>query len=83
VIPVRVNGPAPTIARVFDQIEGDHPLSPELCPGCDEVLGNGEPVALVYVGPGPDLEDREKAQRGVWHTGAAVAVHAVCAGVQS
>ncbi len=79
-IPVRANGPLPTVTRVFQEItySGGHA---EACPGCDEPVGNGQPVALVYVGPGPDPEDQAKARAGRWHTGAAVAVHAACAGV--
>lgn len=79
-IPVRHNGP-PTVTRVFDDpLDPGHPLTYTLCPGCDFPLGNEAPVALVYVGPGPDPEDRQKAREGRWHTGAAVAVHALCAG---
>ena len=82
-IPVRANGPLPTVVRVFDLPRAVHPLNHEPCPACDQPVDNGHPVALVYVGPGPDPEDQAKARGGLWHTGAAVAVHAVCAGVPS
>ena len=51
------------------------------CPACDEEIGG--PIALVHIGPGDDPGDQAKARAGRWHTGAAVAVHAACAGVES
>lgn len=80
-IPVRVNAPLPTITRVFPGLPSDHSLHDQLCPACDGQLGDAGPVALVYIGPGDDAETLEKARLGRWHTGAAVAVHAACAGM--
>jgi hypothetical protein len=80
VIPVRSNGPLPTVVRVFESLSTNHPLRDWPCPACDEPLG-GRDVALVYIGPGPVPSQIEKALSGRWHTGAAVAVHAYCAGV--
>lgn len=79
-IPVRSDGPLPAIIRVFDGLSSDHPLYDEPCPGCDGQLGGAGRVALVYVGPGDDPDSQDKARAGRWHTGAAVAVHAACAG---
>lgn len=79
-IPVRWDR-TPPVTRVFPDGTG---LGQdwEDCPACDQPLGTG-PVALVYIGPGDDPEAQWKAQAGLWHTGAAVAVHAACAGVES
>jgi hypothetical protein len=56
-------------------IRRDHPLYDEPCPVCDGPLGEGVTV-LVFAGIDP--ESRKSAG---WTTGAAVAVHASCAGV--
>jgi len=77
VIPVRI----PATAAIHTtggtrELAADHPLFIEDCPVCDAVLGS-EPITLVLVGVLP--EDRKEAG---WTTGAAVAVHAACAGVQ-
>lgn len=76
-IPIRVPADAPlhTVGGVRE-LASDHPLFTEDCPVCDAVLGF-EPVTLVYVGTLP--EDRKESG---WTTGAAVAVHAECAGVR-
>lgn len=54
-----------------------HSLDCEPCPVCDEPLGK-RVIVLVFAGIMP--EDRKEGA-GRWTTGAAVAVHAVCAGV--
>lgn len=53
----------------------EHPLCRERCPVCDYPLGNAVSV-LVFAG----IEPGDRKEAG-WTTGAAVAVHAVCAGV--
>ena len=76
-IPVRVSAslmPVLAAERRFT-IAADHPLAAGFCPVCDGPL-TGQPVVLVFVGIEP--EDRKPAG---FTTGAAVAVHAVCAGV--
>lgn len=77
-IPIRVpaNAPLHTVGgiRILDD---QHPLYWEDCPVCDEPIGS-RPLTLVYVGVLP--EDRK--ERG-WTTGAAVAVHAACAGLDT
>jgi hypothetical protein len=76
-IPVRVPADLkPVLAneRRFAAGRG-HPIDEMPCPACDEPLGAGVTV-LVFVGYHP--EDRKD---GGWTTGAAVAVHALCAGV--
>lgn len=78
-IPVRAEGLPRTATRTFDELPTGHPLRDEFCPACDEPLSE-QPVALIYIGPGSDPEDQAKARAGRWHTGAAVAVHAACAG---
>lgn len=76
-IPVRV--PATLLPVLAGErrmsIRRDHPLYDEPCPACDGPLGEGVTV-LVFAGIDP--ENRKPAG---WTTGAAVAVHASCAGV--
>jgi hypothetical protein len=71
VIPVRVSPDVVAHVAARGMMISDlHPLYGRLCPVCDEQYGNG-PIALVYVGRGPDRE------RGGWEA-AAVAVHERC-----
>jgi hypothetical protein len=79
VIPVRADR-LPHVTRVYPDGTGLG-RDWEDCPACDLELAG--PTALVYIGPGGDPEDQAKARAGRWHTGAAVAVHAACAGVES
>ena len=79
-IPVRV--PADLMPVLANErrfhVAPDHPLGGEPCPACDLPLTGPEAVVLVFAGIMP--EDRKEGP-GRWTTGAAVAVHAVCAGV--
>ncbi len=70
-IPVRVPADAKPVLASDRRIamQPDHPLFDVLCPVCDVFLGDRETV-LILVGRKP----------GAWTTGAAVAVHADCAG---
>lgn len=72
-VPVPVDAPLHTVGGVRE-LAADHPLFDTDCPVCDFVLGF-EPITLVYVGMMPG--DRKETG---WTTGAAVAVHAACAG---
>lgn len=94
-IPVRVQG-LPTVFGPPKTVEREHPLYDTPCPACDEPLSDVSfdettnkwiarpvPVALVYIGPGADPDDQRKARDGRWLTGAAVCIHAACAGVES
>lgn len=79
-IPVRVPADLmPVLAneRRFAPMNPDHPLAGEPCPVCEEPLGGGTTV-LVFAGI--EAGDRKEGP-GRWTTGAAVAVHARCAGV--
>jgi hypothetical protein len=76
IIPVRVPaGAMPVLAneRRFT-VQPGHPLHDCLCPVCDEPLG-GQVSVLILAGIMP--ENRKPAG---WTTGAAVSVHAACAG---
>ncbi len=76
-IPVRVPADAkPVLAseRRMTILPG-HPLYDDLCPVCDGLLGE---TVTVLVFAGIDPENHKPAG---WTTGAAVAVHAFCAGV--
>lgn len=76
-IPVRVPArPAIHTVGGTHTLTEDQPLYWEHCPVCDFYLGM-KSIALVYVGVLP--EDRKSSG---WTTGAAVAVHAECTGVE-
>lgn len=79
-IPIRVPGdwPGPEFAGTTPQVHklgASHPLLFSECPACGHIFGLGTPVVLVPVGRDP--QDEHKA----WITAGAIAVHAVCAGV--
>ena len=57
------------------EIERGHPMYDQPCPVCLKRLGSGITV-LILAGIAP--EDRKTVG---WTTGAAICVHAVCAGV--
>lgn len=80
-IPVRAQC-LPTVTATRE-LQAGHPLVGASCPACDGRLRAGDLLALVYIGPGANPEDQVKARAGRWHTGAAVAVHAACAGVEA
>lgn len=75
-IPVRHNA-LPSVLHTFPQ--PGPALHGSYCPACDEPYAGT--IALVPIGPGPALKDQDKARGGRWHTAAAVAVHAACAGL--
>jgi hypothetical protein len=77
VIPVRFNG-LPTVLNTYPQ--PGPALHGRTCPACDQPYTG--PTTLVHIGPGPHPDDQQKARDGRWHTAAAVAVHAACAGIQ-
>ncbi|QDY06144.1 hypothetical protein FJK98_02340 [Micromonospora sp. HM134] len=74
-IPIRVPANATVHTQGIRTLRPEHHLHGQDCPVCDGQLG-GEPVVLVYVGAHVD----DRATSG-WMTGAAVVVHAACAGV--
>lgn len=76
IIPIRVPASAAIhIEGGIRRLSPDHPLFSALCPACGSHLED-QPTVLVYIGTHP--EDRKESG---WMTGAAVAVHAECAGV--
>lgn len=76
-IPIRVPADAPIHTEGgIRTLNENHALYHLHCPVCDFYLGM-KPITLVLVGMHPD--DRKESG---WTTGAAVAVHAECAGVQ-
>lgn len=76
---VRWQRDEPRIGRQLPPLAADHPLSTYDCVACGEQLGNGAPVTIIVLGPGPDLEDREKCARGGWISASGVTVHWACA----
>jgi len=74
-IPVRARG-LPTVIRTYPSST----IYQDDCPACDQPFGD-ESIATVHIGPGPNPDDQVKAREGRWHTGAAVIIHAACAGV--
>lgn len=80
IIPVRVPfDTKPVLAteglKVIE-LDRDHPLFPEPCPVCEVELGF-MPIVLIFAG----IELTSRKDHG-WCTGAAIAVHAQCAGYQ-
>ncbi|MFI6249001.1 hypothetical protein [Streptomyces sp. NPDC051016] len=76
IIPVRVPADAALhMAGAVRRLQPDHPLFGALCPACGSHLED-QLITLVYVGAHP--EDHKAAG---YMTGAAVAVHAECAGL--
>lgn len=76
IIPVRVQTDSPiTHLGGIRNLRPDHPLAQHPCPVCDGPLTDA-PVTLVFVG----IDPRARAEAKTWCTGAAVAVHADCAG---
>lgn len=75
-IPVRARTDSPiTHVGGIRTLRHDHPLAATECPVCDAALMD-RPITLVFVGIDPET----RAEGKTWCTGAAVAVHADCAG---
>lgn len=81
-IPVRYSTADDRTLRTFDPLADDHPLVGVPCPACDIPFDPGDRVTLVYVGPGDDPDDQQRFRAGRVHTGAAVALHPLCAGIE-
>ncbi|WP_281155154.1 hypothetical protein [Streptomyces sp. HYC2] len=76
IIPIRVPADAAIHTEGgIRQLSPEHPLFGTLCPACGSHLED-QPITLVFVGTHP-----EDWKASGWMTGAAVAVHATCAGV--
>lgn len=80
-IPIRWHIYEDRIPKVFPEVVETHPLAEVPCPACGYPLANGEPVALLVLGPGADPEAQAKCRRAAWFTAAGIALHAACAGV--
>jgi hypothetical protein len=75
-IPIRARTDAPiTCIGGIQDISPNNPLADTLCPVCEESV-DARPTTLVLVGFRPDV----RAQGKRWGAGAAVIVHADCAG---
>jgi len=77
-IPLRQQG-TPAGVMGPKSLSADHFMVGLPCPACLEPLAEGEPIALVPIGPGEDEDDRAKARAGGWHSGSSVATHWACA----
>lgn len=77
-IPVRVESSSPitTTGGIRPPMDPSHPLAETPCPVCDGPL-TIEPITMVLVGIDPET----RAEGKTWCTGAAVVVHAACAGL--
>lgn len=75
---VRVESASPitTVGGVRPPVAAGHPLADVPCPVCDGPL-TVEPITLVLVGIDPET----RAEGETYCIGAAVAVHAACAGL--
>ena len=65
-----------TVGGVRPALLPDHPSAAVPCPVCDGSLTEA-PVTLVFVG----IDPQSRTDAGAWCTGAAVVVHAACAGL--
>lgn len=59
---------------VFPAVSPDHFLWNEPCVQCSHLLGNGEEIQLVAVGPVDD-DERERHNADRWYNAGAVALH--------
>lgn len=82
-IPVRIPADAPlhTVGGLRT-IAPEHPMSQDDCPVCDVPL-TVMPITLVYVGIDPETRAQVLEKGKAYATGAAVAVHAACAGLDA
>jgi hypothetical protein len=65
--------------RRFGPKAHDHPSIGQDCPACRDPFKAGDYTALIALGPGGDLEAREKARTGRVYNAVAVEVHWACA----
>lgn len=79
IIPVRIPRAASTttVGGVKPSLPPGHPFASQPCPLCDDLLTQA-PVTLVFVG----IDPQTRSTSGTWCTGAAVYVHATCAGLE-
>lgn len=66
----------PTVGGIKPPLPAGHPHASSPCPVCDRSLSQA-PITLVVVG----IEPHKRAQAEAWCTGAAIPVHAACAGL--
>lgn len=70
---------------MYDELEkygpklAEHPSVGKPCPACDVPFKAGDYTTLITLGPGPDAESRQRAQRGEAYNAVAVEVHYACA----
>jgi len=74
-IRARTDDPITTTGGIRPPMHPDHPLAETPCPVCDGPLTD-RPITFVLVGFDPET----RAEGKTWATGAAVVVHADCAG---
>lgn len=65
--------------RKFGPKSPDHPSIGRECPACHEPFITGDYTALIAMGPGGALEEREKARTGRPYNAVALEVHWACA----
>lgn len=63
--------------RVFPPLAAAHPASNAFCVIGGGMLGTGEPVQLLIVGPSDEV-DRERHDAGYFYAAGAVVVHERC-----
>lgn len=79
---VRTSRDEPFTPRCVGPLADNHTLvDEEECPGCGYAFAPGDHVALLAVGPGGDLDAREKCAAGRWYNAVAVACHPECMGL--
>jgi hypothetical protein len=73
--------------RVNDSLQKMGPLEPKSwlvlravdCPGCQLPFMDGDYLTLVPLGPGGDMDERDRAASGRAFNAVAIAVHWTCA----
>lgn len=74
---VRWQKDQPRECRDFAPLAPDHPSAGTPCFVCGEVLGNGQPVQLLAIGPEGE-EDRARHAAGRWYSAVAILLHVRC-----
>lgn len=69
----------PSLDGPFGPKAEGHPSVNYRCPACMVGFAVGDWTCLVALGPGGDVEAREKASQGAVYNAVAVEVHWVCA----
>ncbi len=65
--------------RKFGPKTADHPTIGELCQACKKPFKEGDFTTLVSLGPGDDMDARDRARNGLAYNAVAIEIHHACA----